>query len=260
MKAGKGFTLVELLVVIAIIAVLLSFLLPSLARVKEGTRNVKCQSNMKQYGLAMKMYLGANDERFPTTKIWLKSTDGFFKAGEHPDGVFWPYISSASIHLCPAFKSVLDSANQVSSSDYANLRGSYSMNSYLGNNGAIWSNWLGSGVTGVTRESDISKPGGVFVFAEENPWVIPGYSQYPFNDLFLTVGNSSRLIDNLATFHVPPSRSHDLSTAAGQTNGLNAGRANLVFVDGHVDSVPRATTPAQLESNFWLAWPKTKIK
>ena len=259
-KTGKGFTLVELLVVIAIIAVLLSIMLPSLTKAREAVRNVKCQSNLKQYGLAMKMYLDDNNHRFPTYNIWLKSTSGLFKTGDKPDGVFWPYISSASIHLCPSFRSVLSSADLGASDvNYEDLRGNYSMNSYIGNSGNIWSSWLGA-AKGVTSETDVSRPSGVFTFAEENPWFIPGYSTYPLNDLFFTVGNATRLIDNFATFHSPPNRGHDLRTAVGQTSGLNAGRANLVFVDGHVDAVPRATNAGQLENNFWLAWPKTKIK
>jgi prepilin-type N-terminal cleavage/methylation domain-containing protein/prepilin-type processing-associated H-X9-DG protein len=55
-KDGFGFTLVELLVVIAIIALLLSILMPSLQKVREGAKMAVCQSNIKQQGVARLLY------------------------------------------------------------------------------------------------------------------------------------------------------------------------------------------------------------
>lgn len=61
----RGFTLVELLVVIGIIALLLSLLLPALARAREAARATKCRSNLRQVHQALMLYAQANNDQVP---------------------------------------------------------------------------------------------------------------------------------------------------------------------------------------------------
>lgn len=64
-EQGRGFTLIELLVVISIIALLISLLLPALAKARVVALRTICASNMQQVGLAIAEYAGEFRGQYP---------------------------------------------------------------------------------------------------------------------------------------------------------------------------------------------------
>jgi prepilin-type N-terminal cleavage/methylation domain-containing protein len=61
----KAFTLVELLVVIGIIAILISVLLPTLAKARQSANFIDCQARLRQMGQAMHIYVNTNKGMLP---------------------------------------------------------------------------------------------------------------------------------------------------------------------------------------------------
>jgi len=91
-RKALAFTLIELLVVIAIIAILAAMLLPALAKAKQKAKQIACLNNLKQVGLAIKLYIDDNNSTLPGP-FFLNQQSGYaYDATNYLGFRLWSYL------------------------------------------------------------------------------------------------------------------------------------------------------------------------
>jgi prepilin-type N-terminal cleavage/methylation domain-containing protein/prepilin-type processing-associated H-X9-DG protein len=71
----SAFTLVELLTVIAIVGLLAAILIPVVIRVRDSARSAQCASNLRQIGVALKLYVTEHKNTLPPTYTWSATSE-----------------------------------------------------------------------------------------------------------------------------------------------------------------------------------------
>jgi len=239
-QPSTAFTLIELLVVVAVIAILAAMLLPTLQQARESSKSTVCMNNLRTLGLAGLIYAEDYNDRFPPANCpspvvyysrfesyllhILGCVNGTIEELSRGDGVRNPYPIRYEIRNFPPVaatqsfrtKAIYDNPFYCPSSYgdlwYGPTSGlglwtDYGINLQIG--GLAIPGWYGA------RRSEIRCPDKTVLFAD-------GY--YTSGYLF---GNAS--YNNISPRH------------KGRT------RANVVCVDGHVESI-RLTLPPNFSS------------
>ena len=218
LRAQNGFTLVEMLVVIAIIGILAALLLPALQRSKLSAQRSVCMNNLKQIGVAVKLYAADHDDtlpgchaasglRYSTNKIGIDVWNVYKSFVKNYAGLSGPSSPNEKVFACPAdnFYNIGDDASfYFTHGLHEDARSDFSSYDFNAGNLQINSKTKKSRFPGIAglKESSIANPVKTVLVGEMPAWIPFSWHQ-PRNEL-----------------------------------KFNDARNQITFVDGHVNYIP----------------------
>ena len=224
----RAFSLIELLITIGIIAVLLAILMPIISRVRGASRTTVCLANLQQWGAAYQLYVNANrgqtmqlaDVNHPNYLEWWESLSGY--SSKRNASILCPEATDRPAGTVKPHKYIEGSAHTAWNTYHAggeNL-GSYGLN--------VW-------IYSFPANFAVSQHPYLIHFPAKQPDRVPllgdciAFRSHPFS----TDGVPANL-----EFPVEHD-THSLGVGDFCIN-RHAMAVNIVFVDGHAETVPLA--------------------
>tara|TARA_R110001592_G_scaffold36239_1_gene122166 strand:+ start:561 stop:1406 length:846 start_codon:yes stop_codon:yes gene_type:complete len=257
MNKQRGFTLIELLVVVAIISILAAMLLPALSRAREAARRVSCGSNLRQMGLAFKMYANEAGGEYPSLQrnigdlCDVKNTRIFMFDGP---SLYPEYLTDSRVLVCPSgFNAVQEERNgrwnRPDGPQGSREGGSVNpclldQLSYFYANWIIKTEWITEAGTG-----DVSEPfleGLRDILDDPDPGLLA--ASWSFTTEFGEIQDVRRIQEGMERFQITdinnPSKANISQSSIAvmfdridlDPQGFNhiPGGANVLYMDGHV--------------------------
>lgn len=228
MLGPRAFSLLEVLVIIAIIALLAALLIPAISQARARTETAGCQANLQRIGHGLSQLTADNGGILPNSAYGSTTAPS-----NNHDSYKWmdaiaAYVGSERTFLCPSdhgakYRAALKLPDGETSIDY----GSYGMNGAYRDPGDGQTPPR-STATAPVRQSMIAAP-------SRTVWVADTNNREEANGSFgFTWANAA----------TNPSITATKPRQLEKIIERHQGRANALFCDGHVESLPLETLAA----------------
>lgn len=229
-----GFTLIELLTVIAIIGILAAILIPVVGAVRESARTAKCASNLRSLGQAGLSWIMDHDDRMLDYGGWRRPPE--HQGIMRPDSIM-PYLGLTTQEAQPASETVLSCPTHTMiegvSKDYGQQ---LAVNAFACATVAHTAQDFIQGATvrptSPQRFSEIDAPSRMAFFMD---------------------GISDGGGGSWPASHPEHGRWGDPYNGPGTTGMIwqHNGKINVVFLDGHVETLGPTDIPDRATTPFW---------